>query len=73
MYKYKESKNRFVEKILDIAREKDIPVRDDPDMMKVLVKLDFGEEVPQEFYKIVTEILSFVYRVNKMACSEGVN
>ena len=61
------TKNQFIQKILSFAKEKNIPLKDDVDMMKVLIKLDFGRDVPIEFYKVVTETLSFVYRVSKKA------
>ena len=59
------AKNQFTQKVLNFAKEKNIPLKDDTDMMKVLIKLDFGRDVPIEFYKVVTETLSFVYRVSK--------
>ncbi len=69
MNENQKTKNQFIQKILGFAKEKNIPLKDDPDMMKVLLKLDFGRDVPIEFYKVVTEILSFVYKVSKKADS----
>ena len=71
--KHQIKKNNFAEKILEIAKQNNIPIKDDPEMMKILLKLDFGEEVPPEFYKVVTEILAFVYRVSNKAYSEKIN
>ena len=66
-------KNHFAEKILEIAKQNNIPIKDDPEMMKSLLKLDLGEEVPPELYKVVTEILTFVYRVSQKECPEKIN
>ena len=62
--KHQNKKNHFAEKVLEIAKQNNIPLKDDPEMMKILLKLDLGEEVPPEFYKVVTKILAFVYRVS---------
>jgi len=49
------------EKIIQIAREHNVPVREDPDLIELLVQLDLEQEIPPELYKIVAEILAFVY------------
>ena len=53
------------EKIIDIARKQGIPVKDDPDLVEVLSRLDLDEEIPPELYVIVAELLAFVYRLNR--------
>ncbi|MDP6776219.1 MAG: EscU/YscU/HrcU family type III secretion system export apparatus switch protein [Candidatus Latescibacteria bacterium] len=54
----------IADRIIALAREHDIPLREDPDLIAVLAKLDLGQEIPQELYRAVAEILAFVYRVN---------
>jgi flagellar biosynthesis protein len=54
----------IADRIIALAREHDIPLREDPDLVAVLAKLDLGQEIPQELYRAVAEILAFVYRVN---------
>ena len=49
------------EKIIQIAREHNVPIREDPDLIELLVQLDLEQEIPPELYKIVAEILAFVY------------
>ncbi|MFO7749081.1 MAG: EscU/YscU/HrcU family type III secretion system export apparatus switch protein [Desulfobacteraceae bacterium] len=51
-------------RIIEIAEEHDIPVKDDPDLIEVLSKLDIDEEIPPEIYVAVAELLAFVYSVN---------
>ena len=53
------------EKIIDIARKQGIPVKDDPDLVEVLSRLDLDEEIPPELYVIVAELLAFVYSLNR--------
>lgn len=52
-------------KIIEVANEHGIPIREDPDLVEALLKLDLNEEIPLELYQIVAEILAFVYRMNE--------
>jgi len=52
-------------KIIEIAREHGIPVKDDPDLVEVLSKLDIKEEIPAGVYVVVAELLAFAYSLNK--------
>ncbi len=57
------------EQILELAREHNIPIHEDKDLVEVLAKLDPGQEIPSETYLIVAEILAFIYRANEAAGS----
>lgn len=54
----------LAERIIGLARRHGIPVREDPDLVAVLSRLDLGQEIPPELYRAVAEVLAFVYRVN---------
>lgn len=58
-------KGRIAERIIEIAREHGIPVKDDPDLVEVLSKLDVDAEIPPGLYIVVAELLAFAYGVNK--------
>jgi flagellar biosynthesis protein len=53
------------EKILSVAREHNIPLREDPQLIEVLSSLDLYEEIPPELYKAVAEVLVYVYSLSK--------
>ncbi len=55
------------EKIISLAREAGVPVKEDFDLVEVLSKLEVDEFIPPETYVVVAEILAWVYRVNKKA------
>ena len=55
----------IAEKILEVAREHKIPLREDPQLVEVLSTIDLDREIPPELYKAVAEILVFVYRMTK--------
>lgn len=52
-------------KILELAQEHDIPVRQDPDLLSLLIKMDVLDEIPADLYRAVAEILAFIYDVNQ--------
>ncbi len=53
------------ERIMEIARQHGIPLRSDPALVEMLCKLDVEEEIPEHLYRIVAEILAFVYTLNE--------
>ena len=52
-------------RILELARERGIPVKSDADLAQALAQLDLGEMIPAELYPAVAEVLAFVYRQNQ--------
>ncbi len=58
---------KIAERIIELAREKGIPIQEDPDLVGALMKLDLQDEIPQELYQVVAEILAFAYRLNRKA------
>jgi len=49
------------ERIIELARQHDIPVRSDKALIQILSQLDIDRHIPPELYKAVAEILAFVY------------
>ena len=60
-------KGSTAQKILELAREHNIHIHDDPDLVEVLSQLDLNEEIPPDLYVVVSELLAFVYNLNKKA------
>lgn len=54
----------IAEKILEIAKTHDIPIREDKDLLEILSQLDLNQEIPSDLYRVVAEILAWVYRVS---------
>ncbi len=53
------------EKILEIARQNNLPVRDDPVLADALAQVDLYEVIPPELYAVVAEVFAFVYRLRQ--------
>ena len=55
----------LADKIIAMAQKQNIPIKKDKDLMELLEKIDVGQEIPEELYKIVAELLAWVYDLNK--------
>jgi flagellar biosynthesis protein len=55
----------IADKIIEKAEEFGIPIKNDPDLVQILSKLNIGAEIPVELYRAVAEILAFVYSLNE--------
>ena len=53
--------------ILERAREAGVPVHRDPDLADALAGLALGQEVPQELWDAVAEVLAWAYAVSDAA------
>jgi flagellar biosynthesis protein len=53
------------EKIIALAREHGVPIREDPNLVQVLAQLDLQQEIPPHLYVVVAELLAFVYQLNQ--------
>lgn len=52
------------EKIIEIAKAHNIPIREDKELIEILSQLDLNQEIPPDLYRVVAEILAWVYRVS---------
>jgi flagellar biosynthetic protein FlhB len=55
----------FAQTIREFAEEFAIPIVQNPPLAWTLIEIDIGEEVPEELYQAVAEILVFVYRMRR--------
>jgi flagellar biosynthesis protein len=57
-------KGFIAEKIIALAKENNIPIKEDPDLVHLLSQVDLNREIPASLYQVVAELLSFVYKLN---------
>ncbi len=55
----------IAKRILETARQHDIPVYAEPDLAEVLSRLDLGTVIPPETYAVVAKIMAFVYGLDR--------
>jgi flagellar biosynthesis protein len=51
----------LAERIVALAREHDIPIHEDGDLVDILSLLELNAEIPPTTYAVVAEILAFIY------------
>ena len=51
----------IAEQILALAREHDVPLQDNPELVKLLSKIELGDEIPEALYLAVAEVIAFAY------------
>ncbi len=54
----------LAERILEVARDHGITVREDADLVEILTAIDIGDEIPVEAFAAVAEILRYIYAAN---------
>ena len=59
-------KGLIAEKIIDTAKENDVPLYEDKKLANTLSKLELVDAIPPELYSVVAEILVFVDRMDKI-------
>lgn len=59
-------KGALAERIIEKAKEADVPVHRDDKLADTLSRLEIGEMIPPELYQVVAEILVFVDAMDKI-------
>ena len=60
----------IAQKIVQIAIDEGIEIRQDADLVQILKAVDIDEEIPVEAFAAVAEIISYVYQVNNKQLPE---
>ena len=60
-------KGHVAERILAAAQEAGVPVREDPELAAALTALSLGQEVPEELWLAVAEVLAWAYALERGA------
>jgi len=58
-------KGEVAERIIKTAQENDVPIFENSELMSTLIHLDLGQQIPQELYSVVAEVLIFVSDIEK--------
>lgn len=54
----------IAQKIIQLALDNNIEVRQDADLIQILRAVDINEEIPLEAFAAVAEIISYIYQQN---------
>ncbi|MGH8176120.1 MAG: EscU/YscU/HrcU family type III secretion system export apparatus switch protein [Steroidobacter sp.] len=53
----------LAERIIETARENNVPLQEDAALVSALSRLDLGHEIPRELYVAVAHVLAFAWSV----------
>jgi flagellar biosynthesis protein len=56
----------MAQRIIDTAKDADVALYENPDLVEELSRVDLGDEIPPELYEIVAQILVFVDDLDKL-------
>lgn len=59
-------KGYLADKIIEKAKEANIPLHQDEKLANTLSRLEIGDMIPPELYEVVAEILVFVDRMDRL-------
>jgi flagellar biosynthesis protein len=57
------------EQIIQLAKDSNIPIQEDPALVEILSRLDLDQQIPAELYEVVAEILAMVYQLENRSKS----
>jgi flagellar biosynthesis protein len=60
-------RGHVAEKILAAAQAAGVPVREDPQLAEALSTLALGQDVPEDLWLAVAEVLAWAYELEKQA------
>ena len=55
----------MAEQIMKLAEEHNVPLLNNPELIQELTTLDVLDEIPEELYKAVAEVLAFIYKLDE--------
>lgn len=55
------------ERIVAIAREHQVAIEQDPELLNYLYTIDIFDQIPVELYGVVAELLVFIYNLDQRA------
>ncbi len=58
-------KGEIAERIIKTAKEHNVPIQENNELVETLLNFDIGNEIPPELYSVVAEILIFISNVDK--------
>ncbi len=57
-------KGYIAEQIIELAKEHDVPLYEEPELVKLLSAVGLGSEIPENLYVAVAEIIAFAYQLS---------
>lgn len=60
----------IADQIIQLAKEHNIPIYENSELVNILSKLELGDEIPETLYRVIAEIIAFAYYLQgKVPCN----
>jgi flagellar biosynthesis protein len=56
--------DELARRIVELAREHDVPLHQDPQLAALLSQIPLGDEIPEALYRAVAEVIAFAYMLS---------
>jgi flagellar biosynthesis protein len=56
---------KIAQTIIRLAKENNVPIKEDADLVELLSKIEIDKEIPPALYKAVAEVFSFLYKMTQ--------
>ncbi len=66
-------KGKIAEAIIEKAKQKQVPIQEDPSLVQLLAELNLNQSIPEELYQAVAEIFAFIYQADRKAAAADKN
>ncbi|WP_296253599.1 EscU/YscU/HrcU family type III secretion system export apparatus switch protein [Pseudomonas sp. UBA4194] len=53
----------LAEAILAMAREYEVPIYENAELVKMLARMELGDSIPEELYRTIAEIIAFAWHL----------
>ncbi|MCE6980636.1 EscU/YscU/HrcU family type III secretion system export apparatus switch protein [Pseudomonas frederiksbergensis] len=53
----------LAEAILQIARDYEVPIYENAELVKLLARMELGDSIPEELYRTIAEIIAFAWNL----------
>lgn len=53
----------LAEEILRIARDYEVPIYENAELVKLLARMELGDTIPEELYRTIAEIIAFAWNL----------
>lgn len=62
--------DELAEAILAIAREHEVPIYENAELVRLLARMELGDAIPEQLYRCIAEIIAFAWYI-KGKCPAG--
>lgn len=59
--------DELAQAILALAREHQVPIYENPELVSLLARLELGEAIPEPLYRCIAEIIAFAWHLKGKA------